>query len=742
MDEILTAFTEEVHELLEAMESGLLRMEEGDCSPEVINAIFRAAHTIKGDAGIVDLFHVEKLAHLLEDYLARLRNGEIEVSPALVSLLLRGCDHIKASIADVSTGNLDPTPDLLQDGEALADALRQLFPGVSLPLVPEDDQPGGKAFDDCWQITVYFGRDVLRNRIDPLDILRHLHSKGEFAHLSVLAERIPLAEEMDPESCYIGFEIFLRSEESRESIERAFDFVREDCDLKLLPPNSKVGDYLQLIEDLPDEQLKMGEILVKSEVLTTDEVEQGLLLLREATQGAQGKTGEPMHLGQLLVSQHMVRREIVDAAAVKQGQVAVRKTGEARQIRVQAEKLDQLIDLVGELVISSAAAQLKAQKSGQVDLFEANAGLVRLVENMRELSTQLRMVRIGEAFNRLRRAARDMARDMHRDVELVIRGEDTELDKSLVEKIGDPLMHLLRNALDHGIESAEVRVAHGKPAKGTVELNAYHETGGIVIEVSDDGAGLDRDKILAKAVERGLVAAEQEISDEEILNLIFLPGFSTADTVTSISGRGVGMDVVRNNITALRGLVEVQTKRFQGTKFIFRLPLTMAIINGFWVGVGEASYIIPLEMVVECLELRNEVVDQHYLNLRGEVLPLLRLSELFGRKDPRPERENVVVVRLGRAAVGIVVDVLRGEQQTVIKPLAAIFRHLRGIAGSTILGTGEVALILDVPSLIARADIASVGKYRVTERSVLSISNAVKLESYCAGIPCVSSPLE
>jgi two-component system chemotaxis sensor kinase CheA len=713
MDEILAAFTEEAQELLEAMESGLLRLEEGDRSPEVINAIFRAAHTLKGDAGIVDLYHVEKVAHLLEDYLAKLRCGEIEVSPALVSLLLQGCDQIKAALADVVNGHVEPAADLLQAAEAMADALRKLLsPVLAAPQPPCEqsaaspslNSAGGDALDDCWHITIRFGANVLRKRIDPLDILRHLHSKGEFAQLAVLGERIPVAEKMDPESCYIGFEIFLRSEESRESIERAFDFVRDDCELKLLSPRSKLGDTLQLIQDLPDEPMKLGEILVKSDALTADEVAQGLLSLRQANAQEPGRNGELLHLGQILVAQQKVRSEIVDAATVKQEQVAARKTGEARQIRVQAEKLDRLIDLVGELVISSAAAQLKAQKSGQADLAEANAGLVDLVENMRELSTQLRMVRIGEAFNRFRRAARDMAKDMQRDIELVIRGEETELDKSLVEKIGDPLMHLLRNALDHGIEPAEIRLARGKSAKGRVELNAYHETGGIVIEVSDDGAGLDRDKILAKAIERGLLTAEQTLSDEEIFDLIFLPGFSTAETVTSISGRGVGMDVVRSNIIALRGSVEVQSAPSQGTKFIFRLPLTMAIIDGFLVGVGKASYVIPLERVVECLELRGEDVDRHFLNLRGELLPLLRLSEFFGQQATRPERENVVVVRLGRGAVGIVVDVLHGEQQTVIKPLAALFRNLRGIAGSTILGTGEVALILDVPSLLALAD--------------------------------------
>jgi two-component system chemotaxis sensor kinase CheA len=611
MDEILVAFTEEAHELLDAMESDLLRLEGGERNPEIINAIFRAAHTIKGDAGIVDLSHIEKIAHLLEDYLVKLRSGEIEVSPPLVSLLLQGCDQIKASLTDVLGGNLEPAADLLQATEVLAVALCDLV-----------------------------------------------------------------------------------SVSSTASIRVA--------------PHSKESGALPSIQDLPHEPIKQDKIPLKDDALTTAAVEQGRVPLHVACDQRSLSSSEACHQEEVLVEQQMTSRERVDALPIF-GQA--RKTVEARQIRVQAEKLDRLIDLVGELVISSAAAQLKAQKSGQADLAEANAGLVGLVENMRELSTQLRMVPIGEAFNRFRRAARDMARDMQLDIELVIRGEDTELDKSLVEKIGDPLMHLLRNALDHGIESADVRVASGKPAKGTIELNAYHETGGIVIEVSDDGAGLDREKILAKAVERGLLAAEQTLSDEEIFDLIFLPGFSTAETITSISGRGVGMDVVRNNIIALRGSVEVQSQAGKGTQFIFRLPLTMAIIDGFLVGVGKASYVIPLERVVECLELHHEDVDSHLLNLRGEVLPLLRLSEFFGQPVVRPERENVVVVKLGRGAAGIVVDVLHGEQQTVIKPMSSLFRHLRGIAGSTILGSGEVALILDVPSLLAMADHAGVRQY-------------------------------
>jgi len=354
---------------------------------------------------------------------------------------------------------------------------------------------------------------------------------------------------------------------------------------------------------------------------------------------------------------------------------------------------------VGELVIAGASANLMALKSGQSTLVEATSIVSGLVENIRDSALQLRMVQIGETFNRFHRVVRDVSKELGKDIDLVITGAETELDKTVVEKIGDPLMHLVRNAMDHGIEAADVRVAKGKSASGRVELNAFHDSGSIIIEVIDDGGGLNKERILNKAIEKGIVQPGQNLTDHEINNLIFEAGFSTAEKVTNLSGRGVGMDVVKKNIQALRGTVEVLTEEGSGSRFVIRLPLTLAIIDGFLVGVDKSSYVIPLEMVVECLELQNISQDRNYLNLRGEVLPFVRLRELFEIDGDRPTRENVVVVKSGSQKAGIVVDVLQGEFQTVIKPLASIFRHLRGIGGSTILGSGDVALILDVQAL-------------------------------------------
>ena len=708
MDEILNVFSVEAREQLVAMESGLMQLEQGDRDPETINAVFRAAHTIKGGAGVVEIHTVEKFTHVLENVLDRLRNGEIEVSGEMISALLLGCDHIGILLDFVTRGQMEADEDTARAGEGISEQLK--------PFLGERKAEAGKlaetesgvqrqdssaAVNDCWHISVRFGRNVLKNGMDPLAFLRYLLNLGEIFHMATLTDALPVADEMDPELCYLGFEISFRSHASKEAIERVFDFCRDDCDLHILPPNSKVEEFLGLIEALPEETMRLGEILVKSGALTREELETGLQRQQTNKVGADDTAPLPP-LGNILIQQNSVQPEIVEAAAAKQKTVSEKKAAEASLIRIHADKLDQLIDLVGELVIAGASANLLARKSGEGTLMEATSVLTRLVESIRDSALALRMVQIGETFNRFHRVARDVSKELNKDIELVINGAETELDKSVVEKIGDPLMHLVRNAMDHGIESAAARAAAGKPVKGRVELNAFHDSGSIVIEVVDDGGGLNKDRIQAKAIEKGVIQAGETLSDQEVVNLIFEPGFSTVEKVTNLSGRGVGMDVVRKNITALRGTVDVKTEPGAGSRFTIRLPLTLAIIDGFLTGVGKASYVIPLDMVIECIELSNTSVDRDYINLRGEVLPFVRLRELFEVSGERPARENVVVVQYAGQKAGIVVDQLLGEFQTVIKPLGTLFRNMRGIGGSTILGSGEVALILDVQALVSR----------------------------------------
>lgn len=679
MEEIFSVFVQEAREQLTAMEDGLLRMEQGDSDADVLGAIFRAAHTIKGASGVVELHHIERFTHILENLLDRVRNNEVVVSSDMITLLLRGCDYMRGMLDVVEQGRVDEDPSLAGVGQELADGLRAFGnAGASAasvgqaPTAAENAaviQPSANATaSGCWHISIRFGRDVLKMGMDPLNFLHYLQQLGEIVHITTLFDTMPVLADFDPEVCYFGFEVRLRSAATQQDIENVFAFCRDDCDLHILAPDSTPADDLPL----PPAQLPVPSA---PEITSQDP----LALQHEAAPAVQHPPTE--------------------GNAARKNVSHEKRGADTRLIRVQADKLDQLIDLVGELVIAGASASLLARKSGQPHLMEANSVLSRLVEDIRDSALQLRMVQIGETFNRFNRVVRDTSRELGKDIELVITGAETELDKSVVEKIGDPLMHLVRNAMDHGIEPAEVRLAAGKPARGRLELNAFHDSGSIIIEVLDDGGGINIERVEAKAIERGLIPAGHNLTEQDIVNLVFEAGFSTAESVSNLSGRGVGMDVVRRNIQALRGSVEVHTWPGQGSCFTIRLPLTLAIIDGFLTAVGPASYVIPLDSVVECLELKADDTRGNMLNLRGEVLPFIRLRDFFQINGQSSARENVVVITAGGAKAGIVVDHLLGEFQTVIKPLGQLFRHLRGIGGSTILGSGEVALILDVQAL-------------------------------------------
>ncbi|MEW6563530.1 MAG: chemotaxis protein CheA [Pseudomonadota bacterium] len=740
MDQALQTFFEESREMLRQMETLLMQLESAPDDPEALNAIFRAAHTIKGSAGLFGLDFIVGFTHTVENLLDKMRAGEVSISADLVAELLQCKDHIEDLVEHASAHGGEPDEDKQSHGSRLTSRLYRYLGGAPVVhtkqqqagKVPAQHEPtievsgGGMVDNDAWHISLRFGQDVLRNGMDPLSFIRYLSTLGEIISVTTIVDAMPTADEMDAESCYLGFEIDLKSEADKQTLEDVFEFVRDDCKIAILPPHSKIEAYLDLIKSLPDEEIRLGEILVASGALTRRELEECLLnqggvnarlgdLLvasgsvtsNELNDGLtdQQKTNKP--LGQILVDQKSVQQPVVEAALEKQKQVKEAKAQESRFVRVQAEKLDTLINLVGELVIAGASANLLAQRSKDGAMQEATSEVSRLVEEIRDNALKLRMVEIGETFSRFQRVVREVSKELGKDIGLEIGGAETELDKTVVEKIGDPLMHLVRNSMDHGIEPAEVREQRGKLPKGTLRLNAYHDSGSIVIEVSDDGGGLSREKILRKAIERGIVQSGENLSDREVYDLIFEPGFSTAEKVTNLSGRGVGMDVVRRNIQSLRGTVEIDSQEGQGTTTRIRLPLTLAIIDGFLVGVSDASFVVPLDMVLECLELseadRKSSNDRSYINLRGEVLPFIRLRDQFDITGAQSRRENIVVVQYGGQKAGIVVDQLLGEFQTVIKPLGGVFRHLRGISGSTILGTGEVALIVDVPSLMQQA---------------------------------------
>lgn len=711
LDEALKTFIIESRELLEQMEDALLHIEQAHDDPEIINAIFRAAHTIKGSSGLFGLEYIVAFTHVAESVLDKVRSGELHIEADLVALLLASCDHIGV-LVDLAADGKEPNAESDQQSRELMIKLNfylghnseetQARSGLPVPQEQHVEREGGDGVEtDNWHISLRFGADVFRNGMDPLSFIRYLNTFGKTISVFTIVEAVPPISLIDPESCHLGFEISFSTDADKATIEGAFEFVRDDCQLRIMPPHSKISEYVDLIRDLPEKEMRLGEILVLCGTLTASELEQALR--GQASTGAENKRP----IGEVLLEQHVVRPAVVAAALEKQKLVKEHKTTESSFIRVDSEKLDQLINLVGELTIASAGTALLARRAGFTELQEAASTLSRLVEEVRDSALTLRMVQIGGTFGRFQRVVRDVSKELGKDIELVISGGETELDKTVVEKIGDPLTHLVRNSMDHGIESAEVRVANGKPAKGTLRLNAYHDSGSIVIEVADDGGGLKKDKILRKAIERGLVQPDANLSDKEIFNLIFEAGFSTADVVSNLSGRGVGMDVVRRNITALRGSIDLNSEEGKGTTVRIRLPLTLAIIDGFLVGVGKSSFVIPLDTVVECIELSNAdksaAMERSYISLRGQVLPYLRLRDMFEVKGDAVRRENVVVVQYGELRAGLVVDSLQGEFQTVIKPLGRMFSHLNGIGGSTILGSGEVALILDVPRLIQRA---------------------------------------
>ncbi|HET9646551.1 MAG TPA: chemotaxis protein CheA, partial [Burkholderiaceae bacterium] len=643
---------------------------------------------------------IVSFTHVIETVLDHVRAGRIALDDELVTLLLPCGDHIGSLLEAVQAGQPEPSPQLLEQGESLLAPLRARLPAAVVLAAPVPPAHRPEAFErvvgpvvgtDHWHISLRFGPNVLRNGLDPLSFIRYLKRFGEIVNIVTLPDALPAAADMEPETCYLGFEIALRSDADKATLESVFEFVRDESTVRILPPHSRVAEYVRMIGELPEEQARLGELLVRCGTLTPTELATAL--------AEQAKAEQAPPIGTILVDLGVVQPAVVAAALSKQKHVRELKAQESQSIRVDAGKLDHLITLVGELIIASASANLSARRLRDVELQERNSLLTALVQEVRDSAMQLRMVKIGATFSRFQRVVHDVSRELGKDIGLEITGEDTELDKTLVEKISDPLLHLVRNALDHGIESTAMREANGKPARGTLRLNAFHESGAIVIEVADDGGGLKRDRILARAIERGLVAPDAELSDDEIHALIFEPGFSTAEQVTSLSGRGVGMDVVKRNIEALRGSVEVKSAEGAGTTVTVRLPLTLAIIDGFVVGLGQSVFVLPLEMVEECVEFTPEA-GHDYANLRGELLPFIRLREWFEVEGRPARRQNIVVVRHAGRRVGLVVDTLLGELQTVIKPLSKMFSHIKCISGSTILGSGEVAFILDVPVLV------------------------------------------
>ncbi len=705
----MPAFISEAAEQTDNIEQLLLQLEENPGDKELLDSLFRSAHTVKGSAGIFGLGKVVEFTHHVETLLDRMRDGDIALTAKLNTLLLQCNDQIKFLVASAS----DPGADTAQSAQERADLVTQLqaathgakaapaakaaAPSVASPA-PAPEGP------TRWKIVAKFGPELYRNGMDPLSIVRYLGGMGEVISIQCDTEKVPPLVNVNPESCFLGFEMALESKAPRDEIEGAFSFVMDDCELQVTATESTQQALTRKIDELSPTP-RLGDMLVSVGALSQESLTD---VVKSQEQAKSTPDGAAPKLGDLLESKAGVAPEVVAAALGKQQKIRDNASGEeGRYIRVQADRLDAVINLLGELVIAGAGTSLLASESHNGALVEAAQHMNRLIEEIRNGTLGLRMVPVGETFSRFRRVVRDTAGNLGKEVNFEIVGGEAELDKSMVEKIADPLMHLVRNSLDHGLETPQERLAAGKSRAGHLTLSAQHETGAILIRIEDDGRGINRERVLQRAWERGLVEPGVVPSNDAIHMLIFEAGFSTAEQVTNLSGRGVGMDVVRRNIEALRGSIRLNSTPGVGLQVDIRLPLTLAIIDGFMVGLGESKFVLPLESVVEVISSESSYEDDHgrrIMELRGTVLPVINLRELYGSMGVAPARPSVVVIQSMHGRYGIEIDSLLGQHQTVIKPLGRLFKTLRGISGSSILGSGEVALILDVNSL---AELAS-----------------------------------
>lgn len=681
MDAQRETFKVEAYELLAELETSLLELEENPEDIEMIGRVFRAMHTIKGSGAMFGFDGIAAFTHNIENVFDLVREGKISVDSELINLTLSARDHIKEML------DLDGT-DAIADEEREKSITAALF-----RMLPETESSGRSETERSVTETPAHEKKTYRVRFKPVPeifsggtnpvlLLNELREMGECSVTAYNAD-LPMLQDMNPESCYIFWDVVLTTDQDKNAIKDVFIFVEDDCELH--------------IEEIDDDEAekRLGEILVKRGAVDAEDLNDAL-----ASQN---------RLGEILVEQKGVSRAAVNAALKEQEQVRKKaahkkEAAAASSIRVSAEKLDQLVDLVGELVTVQASLSQKAGTLPDPDLVTIAEEVERLTSGLRDNAMSIRMLQIGTTFSNFKRLVRDLSNELGKQIELTTAGGETELDKTVIERLKDPLVHIIRNSLDHGIEAPAERAAVGKPETGTIHLSARHSGANVLIEIKDDGRGLSSEKIRAKAESQGIVTPDEELKRQEIYNLIFAPGFSTAETVTDVSGRGVGMDVVKRSIEELRGSIEIDSKEGSGTTITLRLPLTLAIIDGLLVTIGSGHFVLPLSSVEECVELtrKDSGIDKerHILNVRGEIVPYIPLRDEYGIDGGHPDVEQVVIMETNGKRVGFVVDEVIGGHQTVIKNLSSVFKEARDISGATILGDGSVALIVDVNKIL------------------------------------------
>jgi two-component system chemotaxis sensor kinase CheA len=705
VDEDLELFYEDASEQLQFMENALLDAKEGTKDSNKIGEIFRAMHTIKGTAGMFDFTDIVSFTHVAESLLDEVRSGTVDLDGKMATLFMQVKDTT-ANMVEASINGIPYSSVIITQIENLKKQLVDKMPhnknntqDTQLDTKKEDISTMVEndlahldttmSDENLWHISIRFDEDFFTSGMDVLSIFKFFNKMGEILLNIPIISAIPLLDELDPLKTYIGFEVLFQSSCSYDEIVEVFEFVEDDVTLYIFKQNEN-QKYEELLKIYPNlEEILANEGIYEKETDTKE-------VLIEKKEGIVNET----FFSDIVAIENTQTQKIEEV----EEEIIPRIQKSSSTLRVDSYKIDLLINKMGEMVIQNSKLLQMAEDRMDEDIEELATTMNELLEQVRDGVMDMRMVQVKDSFIKFKRIVNDTAKSIGKDIDFIIEGEETELDKSVVEKLSDPLVHMLRNSIDHGVEIPSVRIANGKNPKGRVVLRAYPDSGTIVIEIEDDGGGINKEAVLKKAIENNIVKATDNLINKEIYKLIFSAGLSTAKEISAISGRGVGMDVVKRNIEDLRGIIDIDSVMGKGSKITIRLPLTLAVIDGFLVQAGNTKYIIPLNDIVECIELTNEykskIKGSQTINVRGEILPLLDVRKTFKEEIFSDIRENVVIVKYANYKVGLQVDELYGEQQTVIKPLGDMFQSVKELSGGAILGTGEVALIFDIAKLI------------------------------------------
>ncbi|MBF0294871.1 MAG: chemotaxis protein CheA [Magnetococcales bacterium] len=682
-----SAFTEEAYELLSELEDSLLELEASPTDQELISRVFRAMHTIKGSGAMFGFDAVAEFTHEVETVFDMARNGTIPVTKALIDLTLAARDQIR-SMLDAAAGG-EPANE--ENAKRIITGLRALSNkdggAQAAPTAPQGKAQAKSSPDEPNLFRIRFKphQEIFSTGTNPLLLLNELRELGA-CRIVANTENFPDFDSLDPESCYTAWEIFLTAQINENAIRDVFIFVEDECDLNI----RQLMDQESGMVDAPGK--KIGQILVERGDINPQALEQALQPLGDRLVQAGA------------VSADRVRAALTEQQVIQEKQEKKKSTEATTSVRVPSEKLDTLVDLVGELVTMQARLNQTSSSLGDHTLQLIAEEVERLTAELRDNTMSIRMLTIDTTFNKFKRLVRDLSTELGKEIELVTAGGETELDKTVIDQLNDPLVHIIRNSIDHGVEPPDARRAKGKNPVGKITLSAIHSGASVLIRVEDDGAGLDAKRLRAKGIEKGLISPDDEISEKEAFQLIFAAGFSTAAKITNVSGRGVGMDVVRRSIEGLRGSIDVSSTLGKGTTITLKLPLTLAIIEGLLVKVEQENFVLPLAAVEECVELSREDIHKahgrHVINVRGEIIPYIRIRDRFEIEGNAPQIEQIVISEVDEKRIGFVVDNVIGQHQTVIKTLGKNFQHSEEFSGATILGNGDVALILDLNKMV------------------------------------------